>query len=188
MILSILSLLLSCEKENNTIDDKISDPYELPWKTEYVHYENISMCMGSHSSGYELYYKDSLLKEDCADFGGIGIQDSMLINDSILHLFFSGSNGSYVLTTTNGGYAWEKFETGPPSLQKLHYVNTKLTYCVTKNQDDLYFTGIGKSYLSVYHQTFSSGIHYITDQGTEVMNNDSATIEINDSLSFVILF
>jgi hypothetical protein len=113
MTLSMLSLLVSCQKENDKTAGEIPDPYEWPWKTEYVHYQNIPMCMGSHSSGYELYYKDSLLREECIQFGGIGIADSLLINDSILHLFLSGVNGSSVLTTASGGYSWQEFQTGP---------------------------------------------------------------------------
>ena len=188
LTLSMLALLVSCQKENDKTAGEIPDPYEWPWKTAFVHYQNIPMCMGSHSSGYELYYKDSLLREECIQFGGIGIADSLLINDSVLHLFLSGSNGSSVLTTASGGYSWQEFQTGPPGLQKLHFVDTKLTYCVTKNQNDLYFTGIGTSDLSVYGDTLASGINYIFDHGTDIADRDSTVIGINDSVTFVILF
>lgn len=195
MILTVTLTLFSCEKENvkkettEVINDvEIPNPYGLPWKTEFIHYENTFMCRGNHSSGYKLYYKDSLLKEECIEFGGIGVSDSLLINDSIVHLFFSGSAGSHILTTSNGGYSWDRFGTGPPFLQELHFVSEKLTYCVTKNQNDLYFTGIGASDLATYHNSLNNGINYISDFGTEITNIDSTIIEINDSVDFVILF
>jgi hypothetical protein len=55
----------SQEKDDDEIGKNVKDPYKLPWKTENIHYENLSMCNGSHSSGYKIYYKDSLLMEEC---------------------------------------------------------------------------------------------------------------------------
>ncbi len=177
-------ILFSCEKEKN----EVKNPFDLPWNTEYIHYENLSLCSGSHSSGYKLYYKDSLLMEECIEFGGIRISDSLLINDSILHLFFSGGYGSYDLMTKNGGYSWEQFSTGPSDIYNIHFVNTDLIYCVTKNQNNLYFTGIGKSNLSIYKDTLTKGTHYIPDTGTNIVNIDSTIIMLNDSVDYVIKF
>lgn len=42
--------LMACNKEDKEIEKKVTVPYALPWKTEYIHYENVSMCSGSHSS------------------------------------------------------------------------------------------------------------------------------------------
>jgi hypothetical protein len=187
-VLLIALVLIACNKEVNEIDNEVTNPYKLPWKTEYIHYENLSMCRGSHSSGYKLYYKDSLLMEDCIEFGGIRISNSLLINDSILHLFFTGSNGSYDLMTKNGGLSWEKFPLGPPDIYNIHFVNMELIYCVTKNQNDLYFTGIGESNLSIYKDTLSKGTHYIFDSGTNIIDIDSTLITLNDSVYFVIKF
>lgn len=150
--------------------------------------ENISMFQGSHSSGYKLYYKDSLLMEDCMEYGGIGIADSLLINDSILHLFFKSSTDSYDLLTKNGGYNWEKFSLGPPDIYNIHLVDSELVYCVTKNQNDLYFTGVGESNLSMYKDTLTKGTHYIIDSGTNISDMDSTLITLNDSVDFVIKF
>ncbi len=189
MILSVVLLFFSCEKEDDGPgNNETPDPYELPWQTEFIHYGNIYMCRGSHSSGYQLFYKDSLLKEECIEFGGIGIADSLLVDDSILHLFFSGSNGSYDLLTQNGGYSWEQFYTGPPELYKIHPVDKELIYCVTKNQNDLYFTGIGESNLSLYTDSLTRGTHYIFDSGTKISGIDSTLLVLNDSVSFVIKF
>ncbi len=189
-ILSILLVLFSCEKENNddSNDDDIviTDPYELPWKTEFIHYRNF--LIGSHGSGYELYYKDSLLKRETVEFEYLAIIDSMLVNDSILHLFFTGSTNSFVLTTKNGGYTWDYFLTGSPNLINFHFVNTKLTYCVTGFQNNIMFTGIGKSNLSIYHDTLRTGTHYILDYGTDVLDIDSTIIEINNNTDYIILF
>ena len=188
-ILLMTLILFSCEKEKNELNEKeVNNPYDLPWDTEYIHYENLSMCSGSHSSGYKLYYKDSLLMEECIEYGGIGISDSLLINDSILHLFFTGNNGSYDLMTKNGGYSWEQFPVGPPDIYNIHFVNIDLVYCVTKNQNDLYFTGIGESNLSVYKDTLTNGTHYILDTGTNIVNIDSTIIMLNDSVDYVIKF
>ena len=187
-VLLVALTFIACNKEDNEIDKKVIDPYELPWKTENIHYENLSMCSGNHSSGYKLYYKDSLLMEDCIEFGGIGISDSLLVNDSILHLFFTGSNGSYDLMTVNGGYSWEQFSVGPPDIYNIHFVNMELVYCVTKNQSDLYFTGIGESNLSIYKDTLTKGTHYIIDSGTNITDIDSTLINLNDSVDFVIKF
>jgi hypothetical protein len=190
MILSLTLILFSCEKENNETNDTVSpNLYSLPWKTEYIHYENIPMCRGNHSSGYKLFYKDSLLKEECIEFGAIGISDSLLVNDSILHIFFESSEiGSYDLLTKNGGYSWEKYGTGPPYIYKTHFVDINLVYCVTRNQNDLYFTGIGESNLTVYKDTLAKGTHYILDTGTNIIDIDSTLISINDSVDFVIKF
>jgi len=189
-VLLIALTLIGCNKEDedNVIENEVTNPYELPWKTEYIHYENISMCSGSHSSGYKLYYKDSLLMEECIEFGGIGISDSLLLNDSILHLFFTGSNGSFDLVTINGGYSWEQFHVGPPDIYNIHFVNMELVYCVTKNQNDLYFTGIGESNLSIYKDSLTKGIHYIIDSGTNILDIDSTLLTLNDSVDFVIKF
>lgn len=187
-VLIIALTLTACNKDDDKIEKEVKDPYELPWKTENIHYENLSMCSGSHSSGYKLYYKDSLLMEECIEFGGIGISDSLLINDSILHLFFTGSNGSYDLLTKNGGYSWKQFSVGPPDIYNIHYVNLELVYCVTKNQNDLYFTGIGESDLSVFKDSLTKGRHYIIDSGTNILDMDSTLITLNDSVDFVIKF
>ena len=187
-VLIILSIFIACNKEDNVIENITSNPYELPWKTEYIHYENLTMCNGSHSSGYKLYYKDSLLMEDCIEFGGIKISNSLLINDSILHLFLSGSNGSYDLMTTNGGYSWKQYPIGPPEIYNIHFVDKELIYCVTKNKNDLYFTGIGESNLLVYKDSLTKGTHYILDLGTNMIEIDSTLINLNDSIDFVIKF
>jgi hypothetical protein len=181
LFLITFTVLSSCKKKDN-------DPYALPWKTEFIHYENIYGCSGYHSNGYKLFYKDLLLKEECIDYAGPSISDSLLVNDSILHLFFVEYVGSYVLSTTNGGYTWDDFTTGPPNLLKLHLVNTKLTYCITHDQNKLFFTGIGKSNLSLYIDSLTIGTHYISDFGTNVLDIDSTVIGINDSVNFVILF
>jgi len=186
-VLLIALTLIACNKEDNEIDNEVTDPYELPWKTEYIHYENISMCNGSHSYGYKLYYKDSLLMEDCIEFGGFWITDSLLVNDSILHLFFTGY-GSYDLMTRNGGLSWEQFPVGPPYIYNIHFVNMELVYCVTKNQNDLYFTGNEESNLSIYKDTLTKGTHYIIDSGTNIVDIDSTLITLNDSVDFVIKF
>lgn len=187
-VLLVALTFIACNKEDNEIDKEVTDSYALPWKTEFIHYDNISMCSGSHSSGYKLYYKDSLLMEDCIEFGGIGISDSLLVNDSILHLFFTGSNGSYDLMTKNGGLSWEQFPVGPPDIYNIHFVNMELVYCVTKNQNDLYFTGIGESDLSVFKDSLTKGRHYIIDSGTNITDIDSTLINLNDSVDFVIKF
>jgi hypothetical protein len=181
LFLMTVTVLLSCKKKDN-------DPYALPWKTEFIHYENNHCGSGSHSSGYKIYYKDLLLREECEDYGGPWISDSLLVNDSILHLFIIEYVGSYVLSTTNGGYTWDEFTTGPPNLVRLHFVNTKLTYCITHDQNKLFFTGIGKSNLSLYRDSLTIGTHYISDFGTNVLDIDSTVIGINDSVNFVILF
>ena len=187
-IVSILSIFIGCSKESAVIEDEPSNPYELPWKTEFIHYENFTLCDGSHSSGYKVYYKDSLLMGECLKMGGIRIADSLLINDSILHLFFTGGYGSYDLITTNGGISWEKYVTGPPEIYNIHFVDTELIYCVTKNQNDLYFTGVGQSNLSVYKDSLTTGTHYILDFGTNMLEIDSTLITLNDSVDFVIKF
>jgi len=187
-VLLVALTFIACNKEDNEIDNEVTDPYALPWKTEFIHYDNISMCSGNHSYGYKLYYKDSLLMEDCIEFGGIGISDSLLVNDSILHLFFTGSNVSYDLMTRNGGLSWEQFPVGPPDIYNVHFVNVELIYCVTKNQNDLYFTGIGESNLSIYKDTLTIGTHYIIDSGTNITDIDSTLINLNDSVDFVIKF
>lgn len=195
MILSTVGLLIfSCKKDSEDIEKKEEventeniDPYQLPWKTEFIHYTNVDMCSGSHSSGYKLYYKDSLLQEECVQSEGITISESLTLNDSILHLFFIGV-GSYDLMTRNGGYSWEHFSTGPPEFYKKHVVNNDLIYCVTKNQNDLYFTGVGESNLSVYEDTLTAGTHHLIDSGARVSGIDSTVIILNDSISFVIKF
>ena len=190
-ILNILLIALvfnACNKAEDKVSENISDPYQLPWKTKYIHYQNISMCNGNHSSGYKLYYKDSLIKEDCIIYGGISISDSIFINDSILHLFLVGNSGSYDLFTKNGGYRWEQTALGPPEIYKTHTVNPQLLYCVTKNQNDIYFTGIGKSNLAVYKQSLTKGTHYITDSGTSITDIDSTCISLNDTVSYIIKF
>lgn len=190
-ILTVLSILLAftaCNKEGNLNDKEVSDPYGLPWKTTYIHYENISMCNGYHSSGYKLYYKDSLLMDECIQFGGMGITDYLLINDSILHLFYYDNNGSHDLLTTNGGIRWEQYPIGSHEIYNIHFVEFDLIYCVTKNQNDLYFTGIGESNLSIYPDYMTKGTHYILDSGTNIIDIDSTLIILNDSVNYVIKF
>lgn len=127
--------------------------------------------------------------EECVQFGGIGISDSLLINESILHLFFTHSNGnSYDLVTRNGGTSWEQVQLGPPDIYNIHFVNKDLIYCVTKNQNDLYFTGIGKSDLSIFKDTLTKGTHYIRDLGTDIKDLDATLITLNDSVNFIIKF
>ncbi len=112
----------------------------------------------------------------------------MLVNDSILHLFITYSTGTKVLTTIDGGNKWEEFLTGPPNFLKFNYVNTNLTYCFTKNGNELFITGIGMSSLSKYKDSLTVGTHYISDLGANIIDIDSTIIEINDSIDFVILF
>ncbi|MFO7868007.1 MAG: hypothetical protein R6U95_01755 [Bacteroidales bacterium] len=188
-ILCIVTVLYSCNKENNQPENSKENSYDLPWKTEFITYENTWLCNGSHSNGYKLYYKDSLLKEECYEFGGITIEDSLLVNDSILHLFFNSSKGgSSVLSTSDGGYTWSNYPTGPPELLRFHFVDTELTYCITQVGDDVFVTGIGKSSVSMYEDSLRSGTHYIQDVGTEVADKDSTVIQINDSINFILLF
>lgn len=126
--------------------------------------------------------------EDCIEFGGVGITDSLLVNDSILHLFFTDSNGSFDLMTRTGGSSWEQFPVGPPNIYNIHFVNIDLVYCVTKYQNDLYFTGISESKLSIHKDTLTKGTHYIFDSGTNIISIDSTLIALNDSVDFVIKF
>ncbi len=178
--------ILSCEKNKIDNEYKLENPYELPWNTKFISFKD-STC-GNHAYGYKLYYKDSLLSEKCDDFRGICICDSLLVNDSILHLLLEDRNHSFVWTTINGGYTWEEYNAGPPEFLKFHFVNTMLTYCVTFNQNDLYFTGIGESDLSVYKANLINGTHYIRDLGTNINDFDSTLIKINDSVKYIILF
>jgi hypothetical protein len=183
--LIILIIAISCEKNDR------EDPYKKPWNTKYIHYENIPNCSGNHSYGYKLYYKDLLLKEECVQFGGIKIAYCLLVNDSVLHLVFTGSQGSYVSTTNDGGFTWKVYGLGPPDFVKLHLVNEKLSYCITRTYSTygyLFFTGIGKSNLIAYRDTLTAGTHYITDLGTDVFEIDSTLIEINDTVDYIILF
>ncbi len=183
-----LTLTACNKKDDDEIGKNVKNPYKLPWKTESIHYENLSMCNGSHSSGYKIYYKDSLLMEECT-LGSTRISNSLLTNDSILHLFvIRKSNSSYDLLTKNGGHSWEEIHVGPPEIYKIHYVNLELVYCVTINQNDLYFTGIWKSNLSNFKDSLTKGRHYITDLGTNISDMDSTVITLNDSVDFVIKF
>lgn len=183
LFFAIALLFTACRKEN----DK-TDLYELPWNTKYITYRNIQNMCGSHSSGFQVYYRDSLLMEDCIQFGGVSIADSLLISESSLLFFKSSGNGSVVLHTKDGGLSWSSINTGPPPLLKFHKVTPELIYCITYNQKDLYFTGIGKSALSLYKTGLVAGTHNITDSGTDITHLDSTTIPINDSVTFVIQF
>lgn len=187
-ILVIALTLTACNKDDDENGENIKDPYQLPWNTVNIHYENLSMCNGSHSSGYKLYYKDSLLMEECT-LGSTRISNPLLINDSILHLFaIIRSNASYDLLTKNGGYTWEQIPVGAPYIYKLHYVDLELVYCVTLHQNVLYFTGVWESDLSMYKDSLTKGRHYIMDLGTNISDMDSTVITLNDSVDFVIKF
>ena len=191
VILLMPLVLLSCEKDNNEPKDtNTTDPYELPWKTEFIRYENTSMCIGSHSSGYKLYYKDSLILTDCIQLGGISISDLYLLNDSTLYIIFTSSKyGCSVITTQDGGYSWiDTTYIGPPNFIDYYPVSNELFYCVTRNQNDLFFTGIGKSDLSLYQDYMAKGTHYILDNGTNIIDSDSTLITLNDTVRFVIKF
>lgn len=180
--LLIFFMLMSCRKEP-------LDPYALPWNTRYISYENINFMCGSHSTGFNIYYKDSLLMHDCIEYGGVRIVDSLCVNDSFLMLFKASSVGnSEVLYTKNGGITWHNIIAGPPDLLQLHYVSDELIYCITSNYNDIYITGIDKSDLSVYKTKLIAGTHYLSDFGTNISGIDSTIIAINDTVKFVVLF
>ncbi len=125
--------------ENKDDDKDIVDPYALPWNTKYISYKNLIDCNGSYgrsSSKYQLYYKDSLLKETRCftneSFKAETIEDSVWINDQELYLFgyVSGMN-AFAVKTTDGGRNWNwdnKKSIGPPDIEKIHKVNDDLIY------------------------------------------------------------
>ena len=184
-------ILFSCEKEkekDDPIEPELSNPYALPWSTKYIHYKNINMCCGYHSTGYKVYYKDSLIMQDCYWNDAIYISDSLLVNDTILDIFILTSTNGFAMMTKNGGISWEQFDFGPPIIYKIHYVKEDLVYCITSVHNVLFFSGIGESSLSVYPDTMTNGRHYILDTATNVVNIDSTLITINDSIDYVIKF
>ena len=187
LLLLLILVVSSCKKPDDDSDDgNPTDPYALPWNTKYIHYENIK-C-GNHCEGYRLFYKDSILKEEFIDFDLINISKSMLVNDSIMHLYFVSTTGSYVLSTRNGGITWKQYDTGPPIFKKFHFVNIDLTYCVIEFSRFSYITGIGNSDLSAHKDSMMVGLNYLSDFGTDVVSVDSTIIEINDSISYVVRF
>lgn len=192
LVLLVFAAMLSCKKDNidgnSPTTDPITDPYGLPWNTENIAYTNIDKMCGNHSYGYKLYYKDSLLLEDCETYGGITLGPSLLVNDSILILYRPATSSSMVIQTENGGLSWTEYHAGPPSFVQFHFVNTALTYSITENSNRLFFSGIGQSDLSVYMDSITTGTNYINDFGTAIEDIDSTIIAINDSVKYVVKF
>lgn len=179
----IVLALLSCKK--NKPEEKVN--YDLPWSTEFIHYENGGFC-GNHSGGYKIFYKDSLILEYCESFNGYGVGSPLRVNNSILYLRKGNVNVSYVLYTKDGGLNWQSEVIGPSTLKKFHNVSPELMYSVTQISNRLFFTGVGQSSLKLHEDTLAGGTHYISDPGTTITDLDSTVIEINDSARYVILF
>ncbi|MCE3294987.1 MAG: hypothetical protein K0R65_701 [Crocinitomicaceae bacterium] len=175
-------ILLSCKKDN--VPDH---SYDLPWNAKFITYKNISI--GNHGSGYQLFYKDSLIREEGESFGGPGISQAFLMNEQVLYLYKTHSvyPSLAVLYTKDGGNTWKSVNCGPRHSAKLHVVNPDHVYCVTQYQTRIFFTGIDQSDLKMYEDTMTSGIHYISDLGTN-SDLDSTVININDTVQYVILF
>ncbi len=177
-------LVLSCAKKEIPYETR----YPRPWKTEHISYKNLINPCGAHSQGYDLFYMDTIVRSECQYMGGMALQSPLVVNDSLMMFFKPTNMRGEVLRTGTGGYTWSAIYVGTISLSKFHFVNAKLTYCITHSLTDLYFTGIGKSALSVHKTTVTKGRHYISDLGTAITEMDSTVITINDSLSFVVLF
>ena len=197
LVALILITLFSCKKkEQKDNSDQYPNPlptpaqilYPRPWSTAFISYKNIANPCGSHSSGYNLFYKDTLLRSECAQYASINLAYPYYINDSIMHFFKRDHYHGEVLSTFNGGYSWKSTNVGPTGFVKFHFINTELIYCVTTSSSNYYFSGIGKSNLSIFKTSFTKGKHYLSDTGTTVTQLDSTLITINDSLSFVVLF
>ena len=167
---------------------RIQNPYSRPWKTQYLSYKNISNMCGNHTNGYKLYYKDSLIRTECQQYGYMNLENPFYINDSTMMFFKPTDSHGAVLSTKDGGYSWAETSVGMVYLYKFHLVNTNLSYCITKYSTQIYLTGIGKSDLSWYVGPYVKGRHYIQDMGTGITDLDSTMITMNDSLSYVILF
>ncbi len=187
LFVSVL-LFNSCKKESDSQDPAV-EAYAKPWKTEFLNCQNVPNMCGNHSAGYKLYYKDSLIQEECLQNGGVSIVDSLKTNDSTMYFIKSSSaNGSTVLSTTNGGNTWTSTQAGAPDFLKLHTVSPVLSYCITYNLNDVYLTGLGKSGLAASKSVLKKGNTYISDKGTLVTDKDSTIIAINDTVNFIIRF
>ena len=181
-------LLFNSCKDEEVVQDPTVVAYAKPWKAEFLNYQNVPNMCGNHSTGYKLYYKDSLILEECLQNGGVSIGDSLHVNDSTVYLVEKSSTGSTVLCTKNGGSSWLKFQAGPSDFLKFHTVSTELIYCLTYNGNDVYVTGLGKSGLSVAKSPLKKGNTIISDLGTSVTDKDSTIIAINDTVTFIIRF
>lgn len=194
LLLVTLIFVFSCTKKEMSEPD----PYALPWKTEFISFENCSNCCGSHSSGYRLFYKDKVIRAECKQFGSYSITKSLRINDSIQLLFegneyFSGT----ILQTFNGGLSWQATNFPCAAYSPFfHFVNPLLSYCVTKDTrydsnksgSTFLISGIGASNLACYRDSFSIGTNYISDLGTDIVGLDSTTIVYDEKYTFIIKF
>ena len=176
-------LFLSCKKDKN----EAKESYDLPWSTKYITWKNISI--GSHGSGYEIYYKDSLIRSYGESVGGPGISKSFLMNDQVLYLYKTHNvyHTLDVLYTKDGGYTWKGVACGPDGSPIFHAINADHVYCVTQWGTKVFFTGIGQSDLNMQEDTLKSGTHYLSDLATGP-DLDSTVITINDTVKYVILF
>ncbi len=183
-----MGLFFLVKKTQEEIEKVLTDTvsYELPWDTKYISHKNFA-C-GSHSSAFRILYKDSIIMESCVDYSANHLSNKLVINDSVMHYFVFESLSSHVLTTSNGGYLWEKYQTSGPEFNKFHIINEELTYCITDRADALFITGIGESDLDRYSGNTTAGTYYITDLGTNVQNIDSTLIEVNDTVTYIINF
>lgn len=191
-LIILIVLIYSCKKETQSEPPVKTDPYSLPWKTEFISFKNIQKMCSSHGHGYTLFYKDSSLISKCEQYNNFNLSNPKILNDSTMLLFQSQSQGSTVLKTINGGLSWKMYPTCYPLFVKYHTINERLTYCISTyypNTFNIYdITGIGKSNLVCLRDTLLKGRYLYTDLGTELTNIDSTKFMLNDSVEVVIRF
>lgn len=202
-LLLISTAFIACTKKTTTTNPpapiQSAVKYPQPWSTKDISYTSQNPCFPSYGYGgaFKLLYKDTVIfNSGCELYSGYMITDSVIVNQSVMHLFYTkgGSGigiGLRALSTQNGGYTWKEYACGASNLLKYHQVNTQLSYCITGSvliNGTAFISGIGKSNLSAYRDTVTSGINYINDFGTDFSALDSTTINLNDSVTFVIKF
>lgn len=188
-------IMASCQKESSTnvplppaSPPDSTDLYQLPWSTSNVSFTNDFNCGGNHAHGFRVFYHDSLIMQECENPGNIEINGSFVVNDTVMHLSSTGSNGTAVFATHNGGLLWTRYEAGPPTLYGMFTVNHQLSYCVTVHSSTCYITGIGSSDLDIQAVPLVNGITEIADQGAEVADLNSFEMTLNDTATVVVVF
>jgi hypothetical protein len=161
LITAIVLTIISCrkKKENEPAPEPqiqpkpYVNPYPRPWTTGFITFQNVlpPQCGDSHSQGYRLFYKDTMLRSTC------GLKESfrhlsnrLELNDSTMLLYKFGELAGEVMYTRDGGYTWLEKAVGTRFFSKYQVVNPGLVYCVTFAPSLYYLvTGIDKSDLSI---------------------------------------
>jgi hypothetical protein len=88
------------------------------------------------------------------------------------------------------GGLWRETAVGGRTFYKYHLVNAKLVYCITTIEAlaKFFLTGIGKSDLSMDTISYTKARIRVLDPGTNVTEQDSTVITMNDSLTIVVMF